>query len=89
MSLFIWGGGCGVKGRPLPPEYPPYIGRGMIEESSHPEVTKTPLPETPQETEEKKTEPQSNVTVPSTESKGDTGKSEKNPASKKNKEKRK
>jgi len=35
MSLFIvifllnLNYGCGVKGRPLPPEYPPYIGHGL------------------------------------------------------------
>ncbi len=81
--------GCGVKGRPLPPEYPPYIGRGMVEESLHQEAANIPVLETPKETEDKKPELQNNSTVPTPDAKGNAGKSKKNSSSKKNKEKKK
>ncbi len=81
--------GCGVKGRPLPPEYPPYIGRGMVEESLHQETANLPVLETPKEIEDKKSELQNNPTVPASDSKGNAEKSKKNPASKKSKEKKK
>ncbi len=40
--LFILSGGlgCGVKGRPLPPEHPPFIGRGLVETSTESEDQK-------------------------------------------------
>lgn len=87
--LWVACGGCGVKGRPLPPEYPPYIGRGMIEESLHPDTSNPPLSEVSKETEDHKLEPQDSTTVPVSNSKDNTVKPKKNSSAKKNKEQKK
>lgn len=88
MSLWLLSSGCGVKGRPLPPEYPPYIGRGMVEESSKENSNTLPTPESPTEIEPKKSELPEQTIAPPSESKEAAAKSKKKSPSKKSKEKK-
>jgi hypothetical protein len=81
VTTFFLIANCGVKGRPLPPEYPPSISHGLMDSAkdipSAPQINDTPVP-----LENKQSDSVAGV-------KKSTDSTKKKKASKKNKEKEK
>lgn len=89
LLFIILNNGCGVKGRPLPPEYPPYIGHGLIEESSNENLNKSSAdPSEASKEGVKKLDVPEQSTIPSPNSKNAEVKSKKKSPLNKSKEKK-